>query len=180
MHDACRIFLSSESVSAGKELVMSSDLYGQLVKDVMSKDVVTIAANALVHDALDLMVENKVSALPVVEKRGSCIGIISTSDFVSVSDELDGGLNEVEHRSEVWWEMLVQQFGERLGQQSVLDLMTEDVVSISPDESLVQAARSMLRERVHHLPVLDENRKVRGIISMTDILRAFVQSAPER
>ena len=54
------------------------------VKDAMSRDVVTINAAELAHEALQLMAENKVSALPVVDRQGRCIGIISTSDFIDV------------------------------------------------------------------------------------------------
>ncbi len=145
----------------------------------MSRDVVTIDAKDGVHDALDLMVENKVSALPVVDQQGRCIGILSTSDFVDVAHELDGGMNEVEHQSEIWWNMFIKNVSQNVGQQSVMDLMTEDVASVTPDGLLVHAAATMLRERVHRLPVLNGQRRLLGIISTTDVLKAFVECSPK-
>jgi CBS domain-containing protein len=144
----------------------------------MSRDVVTIDAKDGVHDALDLLVENKVSALPVVDQHGRCVGILSTSDFVDVAYELDEGLNDVEHQSEIWWNMFIKNVSQSVGQQSVMDLMTENVASVGPDELLVRAAAIMLRERVHRLPVLNGQRRLMGIISTTDVLKAFVECSP--
>jgi len=158
---------------------VSDQLYRRRVKEVMSRDVVTIDAKDGIHDALDLMVENKVSALPVVDQQGRCVGILSTSDFVDVAYELDEGMNEVEHQSEIWWNMFINNVSQNVGQQSVMDLMTENVVAVGPDELLVRAAGIMLRERVHRLPVLNDQKRLFGIISTTDVLKAFVDCSPD-
>lgn len=159
---------------------MSSRLYEQLAKDVMSKDVVTVNARDTVHDALEVMIENKVSALPVVDHQGHCVGMLSTHDFVDVTYELDEGLTALEHESELWWGSFVRNLSQNVGQQSVMDLMTEDVVSVRPDTPLVEAASVMLRERVHRLPVVDHEGRLLGIVSMSDVLRAFVHWAPKK
>lgn len=157
---------------------MSSQLYKRLAKDVMCRDVVTVNARDTVHDALEVMIENKVSALPVLDHDGRCVGILSTHDFVDVTYELDEGLMALEHESELWWGTYVRNLSQHVGQQNVMDLMTEDVVSVGPETLLVQAASDMLRERVHRLPVVDEQGRLLGIISMSDVLRAFVECAP--
>ncbi len=157
---------------------MASRLYQRRVKDVMSKEVVTANARDTVHDALELMIENKVSALPVVDHQGRCVGILSTSDFVDVTYELEEGLNAAEHQSELWWGLFIRNLSQNVGQQSVMDLMTEDVVSVRPDTLLVRAADDMLRERVHRLPVVDDAGRLLGIVSMSDVLQAFVEGAP--
>jgi CBS domain-containing membrane protein len=126
------------------------------------------------------MVENHISALPVIDHTGRCVGILSTSDFVDMTYNMDEGLNEFEPQGEIWWELFVSRVSERVGQQSVLDLMAEEIAFAAPDEPLVHAARKMLRERIHHLPVLDAEQRLVGILTMTDILRAFVQSAPRQ
>jgi CBS domain-containing protein len=145
---------------------------------MMSTDVVTVNAHDTVHEALELMLENKVSALPVVDHLGCCVGILSTRDFVDVTHDLDEGLYTMEHASEVWWDVFMRNLSESVGQQSVSDIMTEDVVFVTPDKNLVQAAAQMLRERVHRLPVLDDQRRLVGLLSSTDVLKAFVECAP--
>lgn len=159
---------------------MTKQVYKQRVKNVMSRDVVTINARDTVREALELMLENKVSALPVLDTRGRCIGILSTSDFVDVTYDLDEGVDGADHQSEVWWTIFMRNVSDRVGQQSVMDLMTEDVISTEPDALLVRAAGTMLRERVHRLPVVDNQKRLLGIISTTDVLKAFVDCSPEQ
>jgi CBS domain-containing protein len=157
---------------------MSSRLYQRRVKDVMSKHVVTVNAGDTVHQALELMIENKVSVLPVVDQDGHCVGIVSASDFVDVTYQLDAGLNEAEHESELWWGPFIRNLSQNVAHQSVMDLMTEEVISVTPNALLVEAAGEMLREHVHRLPVLDDKGRLLGILAMSDVLQAFVQCAP--
>ena len=159
---------------------MTNQVYKHRVKNVMSREVVTINARDTVHEALELMMENRVSALPVIDNRGRCIGILSTSDFVDVTHDLDEGMNGADHQSEIWWAIFVKNVSDHVGQQSVMDLMTENVISTEPDALLVHAAGTMLRERVHRLPVLDGQKRLLGIISTTDVLKAFVDCSPEQ
>jgi CBS domain-containing protein len=107
----------------------------------MQTDVVTVHAQDTVHDALSRMLENKVSALPVVDHRGHCVGILSSRDFVDMTNDLDGDFHEALHESEVWWSAFIRNLSENIGEQSVMDLMTEQVISVSADELLVEAAR---------------------------------------
>jgi acetoin utilization protein AcuB len=71
----------------------------------------------------------------------------------------------------------MRNLSENIGDQSVMDLMTEEVVSVAADDLLVHAARIMLAQHVHRLPVIDGQQRLLGIISTTDVLRAFVEAA---
>ncbi len=82
---------------------MANQLFQRRVRDVMRKHVVTVNAQDTVHDALELMLENKVSALPVVDHRGHCVGVLSSRDFVDLTHDLDEDFHEASHESEVWW-----------------------------------------------------------------------------
>ena len=97
---------------------------------------------------------------------------------MNVAHELDEGLNQVDHDREIWWNRFIKNLSQHVGQRSVMDLMSEAVVSVPPDAFLAQAAAAMLRERVHRLPVLDHEGRLLGIVSTTDVLRAFVDGAP--
>lgn len=157
---------------------MASNLYEKRVKDVMSRDVVTIEAGASIHDALQLMAENKVAALPVVDRSGRCMGMISTSDLVDVTRDLDEGLLELEESDEWSFGHVIARVGDGISHQSVMDLMSEQIASTEPEDLLHAAASRMLRERIHRLPVLADDGQLLGILSTTDILSAFVESAP--
>ena len=157
---------------------MNEEVYQQRVKSVMSRDLVTIDAGDSVHEAIQLMAENKVAALPVVDRRGKCIGFLSSSDLVEVTREVDASLYELEATEAPLWGAFLGRLSDHVGHQSVMDLMSESVVSTSPDTPLFEAASKMLRDHVHRLPVLDKDNHLLGIVSMTDILRAFVEHAP--
>ena len=152
-------------------------LFQRHVRDAMQTHVVTVNSQDTVHDALERMLENKVSALPVVDHRGHCVGILSSRDFVDMTRELDQDFHDVGHDSEVWWTGFIRNLSENFGDQSVMDLMTEEVVSVGADELLVAAARTMLNQYVHRLAVIDSQRRLVGIISTTDVLRALVEAA---
>lgn len=156
---------------------MTTNVHEKRVKDVMCRDVVTIDAKESVHEALQLMVENKVAALPVVDRKGHCVGFISTSDMLDLTRDLEMGLEELERTDELLFGQVIEKIGNGIAHQNVAELMSEDVVSISPDELLSSAASKMLRERIHRLPVVDNNQHLVGILSTTDILTAFVESA---
>ncbi len=153
---------------------MSSDLYQQRVRQVMSKVVVTASPADNIHDVLVLMEENSVSTLPVVDPKRHCVGIFSASDLVHIARELDDEINDT-HVSRT---RLIKRLREHdLGHQQIGERMTATVAGISPEETLVHAASEMLRHRVHHLPVLDEQQHLLGIVSTMDILTAFVENA---
>ncbi len=159
---------------------MAKDVYDRRAKDVMSRDVVTIDAKDSAHDALQLMAENSVAALPVVDRQSRCVGFVSTSDFVEVTRDMDAGLSELENADQALWGAYLERLGDNIAHQSVTELMSESVVSVGPDAPLFEVASRMLREHVHRLPVVDGNDRLLGIVSMTDILAAFVECAPTK
>ncbi|MEQ8785686.1 MAG: CBS domain-containing protein [Pirellulaceae bacterium] len=157
---------------------MSSNLYDRTVRELMSKDVVNIHFHETVHDALQLMVENRLAALPVIDGHRHCVGMISTADLIDLTLEVDDELNDASKgpASPQW---LLDQFAEGLGHQKIEELMTENVTNIGPDAPLLEATSLMVKHHIHHLPVVDDEGKLLGILSTIDILRAVEQSAPK-
>ena len=75
---------------------MAQNIYDKRVKDIMSRDTVTLNAEDTVHEALTLMGENRVSALPVVNAHDQCVGILSTSDLVDMTRDVDDDLYQLD------------------------------------------------------------------------------------
>lgn len=144
------------------------------LKDVISHDVVSINPQDTLREALSTMVENRVSALPVVDSRGHCVGIISVTDLLGMTRDLSDELNSLAESGGLDHERLVQKLehAEVLTDQ-VQDWMTSNVVSLRADSTLQQAARLMLKNRVHRLVVLDEQKIVVGVVSTMDLLAAY-------
>jgi CBS domain-containing protein len=159
---------------------MSRDLFQRRVKHVMSKVVITADAQDTLHEALVLMHENRLATLPVVDQRERCVGIISASDLVELASQLEQEISDLGKVSEISRQWLVDRLTQHdLGQQKLAERMTAAVMSIDAEATLSVAAAEMLRHRVHHLPVLDEHGKLRGILSTMDILNAFVEAASD-
>jgi CBS domain-containing protein len=156
-----------------------TNVYGQRVKDVFSKEVVAVNTDDTVQEALRLMVENRVSALPVVNGKEVCVGILSATDLMGLARDLNEELSEVQG-AEFTPQSLIDRVAEQdFGRRRVHELMTEVVETIGPDATLAAAARAMLHHQVHRLPVVNERQRLVGIISTTDILGAFVDGVPD-
>ncbi len=143
-------------------------------REIMNRDVVTVFPDDSIHEALVLLVENRVSAVPVVDRRGRCIGMLSTTDMIDLTRELDDELcrmDESDVISRVW---MMNLLGDGIGNERVDSVMTERVASVHVEASVQDATRIVLRNRVHRLPVVDEDGKVVGIISTMDLLNSLI------
>lgn len=157
---------------------MTQNAYERRVESVMSRVVITALPEDHLHEALTLMEENRITVLPIVDSKRHCVGILSASDLIEVARELGDELSDLTHVSDVSRKWLLERLKEHdLGQMPLSKRMTGGVASVTRDASLVHAAREILRHRVHHLPVLDEQRHLVGIISTIDLLGAFVEGA---
>jgi CBS domain-containing protein len=149
------------------------------VKDVMIKQVVAINPDDLLHEALELICENRVSALPVVDSRGHCLGMLSTSDLIDFTHELDDELHNLGRASEDKPQWLIEQLTQAFGSERVSDQMTANVATIDQEAAVSEAAATMMRNRVHRLPVTDDQNKLLGIISTMDIMSVIANGAAQ-
>lgn len=156
-----------------------TNVYTQRVQDVLTKEVVAVNADDSVQEALRLMVENRVSALPVVNSKDTCVGILSATDLMGLTRDLNEELSEAQGK-EFTPQSLIDRLAEQdFGRRRVHELMSEVVETVGPQATLADAARAMLHHRVHRLPVVNERQRLIGIVSTTDILAAFVDGAPD-
>jgi CBS domain-containing protein len=150
-----------------------------LVKDVMSKNVITISPQDSIIQALEKMAENNISGLIVV-KNEKVVGVISESDILRV---FKSSVPEIKAFASATLSILLllekemELFGEmkKVGKLKVKDLMSKKVFSVKPEDTILEAARIMSKKDVRRLPVIDENGKLVGVISRTDILKALVK-----
>jgi len=150
-----------------------------LVKDVMSENVITISPEESIRDAIEKMAKNNVSGLIVVENE-KVVGIISESDIIKF---LSSGFPEIKTPINVALSILQVLEGgikimnemKKIGELKVKDLMNKRVFSVKPEDTILEAARIMSKKDVRRLPVIDENGKLVGVISRTDILKALVK-----
>lgn len=153
-------------------------IYQHRVSDVVTRDVVALVLGDSVHDALNVMCDNRVSAMPVVDGHDRCVGILSIADLIDMVREIDDDLYYLDHIDSTSRRFLLDKLAATMGHEKVVDFMTEAVTTVSLDTSIGQVTREMLRNRVHHLPVVHENGKLAGIVSTMDVLAEFADAAP--
>jgi CBS domain-containing protein len=140
------------------------------VRDIMTTDPVKVTADTRLREAARLMVRHRVSGLPVVDEGGKLIGILSEGDFI----RREAGRDRPHGVS-----LLDAVFGEGelqpVGAETVAEIMTRSVVTITPEATVGEAARVMGRRSVKRLPVVDLEGELIGIVSRADVVGAFTK-----
>ncbi len=126
------------------------------VVDVMTTDVITVRADTPINDAARLMFRNRVSGLPVCDEGSLLVGIITEADFL----RLEVARQEADNLAPV---------------ETVGEVMNRSVLTISPDQPIVDAARIMVINDVNRLPVVDADSKILGIVSRLDVVAVFTR-----
>ena len=131
-----------------------------LVKDWMSKDPVTINDDTSMMKAIHLMKQNRFRRLPVLQE-GRLVGIVSDRDLKEASPSKATTLD-------------VHELYYLLAELQVKDIMTRDPVTVSPEDTVERAAQLMLENTISGLPVVDDQGGVVGILTQSDVFRAFM------
>ena len=147
------------------------------VADVMTRDVATVRPETALKDVAALMVQRGISGVPVVDARGTVLGVVSEADFLIKERGAEG----VHHR------LLARVFGESRQAQAELskieattagEAMTSPAVTVGADDLLKHAAALMASRKINRLPVVDGGVLV-GIVTRADVVRAFVRPDAE-
>ena len=144
--------------------------------DVMSRNILSVGRDATIAEAIRLMLDNQISGLPVID-AGRLVGILTEGDLLRRSE------TGTERHRPRWLEILMgpgRLAGEyvRTHGRKVEEIMTRDVVSVTPDTPLDEIVALMERRRVKRVPVLEGDAPV-GIVSRADLLRALARTLDE-
>ncbi len=128
------------------------------VSSVMVKDVFTVSKTMQLDEVAKIMLEKGIGSLPIVDDDDKMIGIVSKADFVTLA------------------------VGIAFDKITVKEIMSDDLISVSPSERLVHARRQMIEFKVGRLPVIEEGKLV-GMLTSKDLMRAFIdfrKKVPEK
>lgn len=131
-----------------------------LVKNWMSKNVITVDANESMNMAIKMMKQYKIKALPVMES-GKMIGILTDGDIKRASASEATTLD-------------IYELAYLLDQIKIRDIMTKNVITISALLTIDEVAELLLEKNISSVPVVDEDKKIIGIITKTDILKVLI------
>jgi len=127
----------------------------------MTRKVITVGPQVNIFEAQELMAQNQIRHLPVVDESGRLLGIVTDRDI----------------RSALPYKFFKKPPGKEekknFAQLKINEIMTRKPITISPSHTIQDALLIIQDSKVGALPVVDEDRKLKGIISVRDLLRAF-------
>ncbi|HOV87885.1 MAG TPA: CBS and ACT domain-containing protein [Syntrophobacteraceae bacterium] len=128
----------------------------------MTTDVITIRPETSIAEASELLVRNRVRHLPIIDEDGKLLGIVTDRDIRSAMPSTMSVGEEADRERE------------RISRLEVRDIMTRKVVTLSPMHTLEDALLLMQRTKVGAFPVVDPDGRLVGILSVRDLMRAFI------
>lgn len=131
--------------------------------DVMARDVVCVGPEASLDAAWGLLARHKIKALPVVDTSQRLVGIVSLHDFFLGREP-----------------SALERFPRMTEARRVADIMTPQVRSARPGQALAELVGAFSDGGLHHMPVVDEARRVVGMITQSDVVAALFMRPPEQ
>lgn len=148
------------------------------VKDIMTKKIVTLDPDDGLDKAAQLFEDPNHDGFPVVNEDGKLIGLITAYDMVSQSYaiHLPSLMNILENAYDQNGSVKLKEHFDRLKTVKVRDMMNQDPLVVSPDVNVENLAKEFIQHhRVNPIPVIDQDKKLVGIVSRVDIIKFFDQ-----
>jgi CBS-domain-containing membrane protein len=146
----------------------------------MTTDVLTVSPETSISELSKLLENRKIGGVPVVDKAGRLVGVITQSDLVERARDLElpPAINILDFHIYLQIPSHLFHKVEKMLGTTVGDCMTENPVTVAPDTPVPKVAALMAKQKVHTLPVV-EGTKLVGIIGKMDLVRAIAQEPGE-
>lgn len=145
------------------------------VADVMTRDPIVVSPQTPLKEAIQILVERRISGLPVVDNTGKLVGVLSETDLMWQETGVSPPAHIMFLDSVIYLEnpaKYERELHKALG-QTVGEVMTPEAITIKPEKPLREAAAIMHDRSVRRLPVVDSTGTVIGILTRGDIVRAM-------
>jgi CBS domain-containing protein len=149
-------------------------------KDIMQTQIVSVGLDDPLLSVYRLFADEEISGAPVVDESGKVVGVVSIRDLIrATSDEQENSLVDADYfhdglvNSKESWLMAGEDFEETLSHRVVSDVMTADVISVTPDAPIREIVHRILTDRIHRVLVVDrrgDEDALVGLISLFDLV----------
>jgi len=170
--------LTFPSVGTPGEQNIDPQALRQLLVQIVARNPKTVLPETPIHDVIMTMLHNRIDMVPVLDDA-DVVGIITTVDIIKIFSRLDKAIQQLcpelfkatqptdlvsvtSSQAEVLFSWACK---------TVQDIMTEQVISLRPQDDLSMAMQLMQEREVRHVPIIDEQGKLQGVVSDRDILR---------
>ena len=142
------------------------------IKDIMTKEVITVNVNDTVEKCANLLSKHDLSGLPVLDDEGNVKGIVTEGDIIRRASRIEG-IPVLEVLGGIFYLESPKHFMDKLKKSMgtiASMIMSEDVITVGPDEKIEDAATLLVKEKIKRLPVVDEEGNLIGIVARRDIM----------
>lgn len=144
-----------------------------LVSDLMTQPVKTVSPDTPLSEAAAMLLSDRISGLPVIDRLNRLVGIVTEADFL---DAIGIPCHRPTH---TLWQTLEGMFSHpielRQPGETVSALMVTEVVTVRPEQNIDDVLNAMRSHRVKRLVVVDEQRMPLGMITRSDLVRVFFE-----
>lgn len=142
-------------------------------KDIMNKDVISVRAEDKVEDLVKILLNSGISGVPVVDDQGSVVGIVSEADLIYPEKSLHlpafipilDGIVFLESFKKLEKEI------RKMTAYKIKDVMNKNVITVKEDTEVERVVNILLDKKINRVPVVDDDNKLVGIITRSNILR---------
>ena len=147
-----------------------------LVKEIMTKEVITVHPEASIRELAELLVSNRISGVPVVDAAGERRGIVSEGDLLRKEAAPDAPAELCILGAIIYYNGLTEYRDafRKFAALTAEQIMTEKVMTVKGEDEVGKVAKLMLNKHIKRLPVVDDNGQLVGIVSRADIVKMFL------
>lgn len=163
---------------------MGHEALGQInrkISEIMKTDVYTVMDDATIKEVLQVLVERKISGVPVVNGNKKVVGFISDGDIMKFIAKQNPRIIDMTSFITVWYD--TESFEKKLHDLmdlNVMELATTKVISVESDYDVDEAAKVLGEKKIKKVPVVDDAGKLVGVISRSEILRYILGTYLEK
>ena len=145
------------------------------VKDIMTKEVISVSPDTGIVNAAKILLENRINGMPVIDAFGRLVGIICQSDLVAQQKgiPIPSVFTLLESFIPLTSMKRIDKEMEKIAALTVKEAMTLEPVTVNPETEIEEVAKLMVDKKFHTLPVVDGG-KVVGIVGKEDVLKTLL------
>ena len=147
-----------------------------LIKDIMTKKVITVSPEMSIHKLAELFMKKNISGAPVVDKRGKLLGVVKEEGVIFQDKKVH--LPTFINLSLGFLTFGTKRYEEevkKITARKVSSIMEKDIVTVCPNTEMEDVATLMIEKEIYYFPVVDKN-KLLGVVTKKDIVRAIAKA----
>jgi len=142
------------------------------IKDIMLKNTTSVVPDCCLGEVVEIMAIHRINGIPVVDDEQKVVGFISQHDIIK--ELLPNYLGIINSSSFITEFIQLSKKLKEYANHKVKEFMKKNIITINEEDNEVMAADLLIRNRIHHLPVVRDGYLV-GIVTMRDLLKAMIE-----